>query len=646
MSNWEDRLEWYTGDVTECLKALPSESVHCVVTSPPYYGLRNYGVGGQMGSEATLEEYVLGLVEVCREVRRVMRGDATFWLNLGDSYASGKGTCFNPGGGESSLGKDRKEKGVHPLNRGNKSTLSNQGLKPKDLMGVPWRVALALQADGWWLRQDIIWHKPNPMPESTRDRCTRSHEYLFMFSKGQWKSRVVALSNLNGEQFHFSNYFRSQTAKSSFSFTPSGIDHSPIVQLCVCLASSIYYTAQRQSQFSLPLFYSQEWEKKLDGVGSSLIGGLPIKQRAAVFASCEFLSSRGTSKEFLGKLYSLGITLADGNDFRIGGVSIELSNSITVHSDSNGTIAVNHSGKICKFDFVHGQIIVDSPSDCKYYYDADAIKNPPSEALLQQIREGYEGESQKEYGEVGAQDASGTKSRIIEGLRRKLMKSPDGWKSGRGAHGSFHVDGREKGKPAEGIEKQRGHGQPHQGFNESWNGMSKQEQMILGSNKRDVWTIATQSFRGAHFATFPERLVEPCVRAGTSEYGACGECGEPYRRVTSRVEQETRETKTTGPHSQHGSRGHERCDLPTAVEQAGWAKSCKCDCTGVVPCVVLDPFAGSGTTCLVALREGRAAIGIELNPKYTALAMTRISNGMDKVRVREEKMRKKLTQKK
>jgi DNA modification methylase len=125
------------------------------------------------------------LVAVFREVRRAVRDDGTLWLNLGDSWASGKGTCYNPGGGATSLGQDRKAAGVHPLDRGNKSTLAASGLKPKDLVGIPWRVAFALQADGWWLRSDIIWHKPNPMPESVTDRPTKSHEYLFLLAKSQ-----------------------------------------------------------------------------------------------------------------------------------------------------------------------------------------------------------------------------------------------------------------------------------------------------------------------------------------------------------------------------------------------------------------------------------------------------------------------------
>ena len=169
-----------TGDCLEVMRDWPDNSIHCCVTSPPYWGLRDYGVAGQLGLEPTPDEYVAKMVAVCREVRRVLRDDGTFWLNLGDSYASGKGTCYNPGGGADSYVQDKER---YPLDRGNKSTLAAVGLKPKDLVGIPWRVAFALQADGWWLRQDIIWAKPNPMPESVTDRCTKAHEYIFMLTK-------------------------------------------------------------------------------------------------------------------------------------------------------------------------------------------------------------------------------------------------------------------------------------------------------------------------------------------------------------------------------------------------------------------------------------------------------------------------------
>lgn len=167
------------GDCREVLRALPDESVHCVVTSPPYWGLRDYGMAGQVGVEATYQEFVDGLVATFREARRVLRSDGTLWLNIWDTYAGG-GRGGNPG--NSPHIKQRTNVGSLSV-RDQRGDLS--GLKVKDLVGVPWRVAFALQADGWYLRRDIIWHKPNPMPESVRDRPSTAHEYLFLLSKSR-----------------------------------------------------------------------------------------------------------------------------------------------------------------------------------------------------------------------------------------------------------------------------------------------------------------------------------------------------------------------------------------------------------------------------------------------------------------------------
>ena len=158
----------HLGDCLKSLKTMPDQSVHCCVTSPPYFGLRDYGVDGQMGLEATPEEFVAALVTVMREVKRVLRDDGTLWLNLGDSYSSGGRKTRDPDDKLPQRGADFR---------------AQDGLPEKNLIGIPWRVAFALQADGWYLRQDIIWQKPNPMPESVTDRCTKSHEYVFLLSK-------------------------------------------------------------------------------------------------------------------------------------------------------------------------------------------------------------------------------------------------------------------------------------------------------------------------------------------------------------------------------------------------------------------------------------------------------------------------------
>jgi DNA modification methylase len=167
-----DRFDILTGDCREMLQTIPDASVQCCVTSPPYWGLRDYGHPDQIGNEPTPEQYVDNLLTVFREVRRVLRDNGTLWLNLGDSYSSTGGSRPN-GSSDGHLGR-----GNPPIAGSRKAVR-----KPKDLIGVPWLVAFALQSDGWWLRQDIIWAKPNPMPESVTDRCTKSHEYVFLMSK-------------------------------------------------------------------------------------------------------------------------------------------------------------------------------------------------------------------------------------------------------------------------------------------------------------------------------------------------------------------------------------------------------------------------------------------------------------------------------
>ena len=176
MDKWVDR--WIQGDCMAGLASLKAESVQTCVTSPPYWGLRDYGKPGQLGLEKSPQEYVANLVRVFREVRRVLKKDGTLWLNLGDCYATGGGAVGkSPGGGKQGENWNLRGK-MTPPNR-----MPIIGLKPKDLVGIPWRVAFALQEDGWYLRQDIIWNKPNPMPESVRDRCTKAHEYIFLLSK-------------------------------------------------------------------------------------------------------------------------------------------------------------------------------------------------------------------------------------------------------------------------------------------------------------------------------------------------------------------------------------------------------------------------------------------------------------------------------
>ena len=170
--------KFYIGDTLEVAKQLPSQSVQTIVTSPPYWGLRDYGDPNQLGLEPTPEEYVTNLVKIFREYRRVLSDDGTLWLNLGDTYNAN----YRGGGQETASEIQKNNKGTVDFMNSSRNKID---LPPKNLVGIPWRVAFALQQDGWYLRQDIIWHKPNPMPESVKDRCTKAHEYIFLLTKSQ-----------------------------------------------------------------------------------------------------------------------------------------------------------------------------------------------------------------------------------------------------------------------------------------------------------------------------------------------------------------------------------------------------------------------------------------------------------------------------
>ncbi len=464
------------GDVQKRLGALPEESVHCVVTSPPYFGLRDYGTEplvwgedpacahewgplergkrkdmlpadattsaarsgttrrqdgaahdggrfcrlcgawrGSLGQEPTPGLYIEHLVEVFREIRRVLRKDGTVWLVIGDSYNSGGGTH---GGGKHAYGRKAN------TNRG------CPGLKPKDLVMLPARVALALQADGWWVRSDIIWAKSvsfcgtysgSCMPESARDRPTMSYEHVFLLSKSR-----------------------------------------------------------------------------------------------------------------------------------------------------------------------------------KYFFDMEAVKEPCAES------------SRKRIGQRTFATQRGGKKDYGKGI------NPN--RSARKALENFARSGGKK------------------------------------RHLRAVWTISTHAFAGAHFAVYPERLVEPCVKAGTSQKGCCPRCGAPWVRVTkkkARRKGKRARGRGTSAKARRGksrkldaqpkgaaarrlcanvrrarSSGGEHDNPFPQAEAAGWKPSCMCDAGEPVPCTVLDPFLGSGTTALVALMLGRAAVGVELNPEYAQMARRRLEEAI------------------
>ena len=203
----------YLGDSLEIIKNFPDESIDCVVTSPPYYGLRDYGVAGQIGLEYTPSQYIERLVSLFREIRRCLKKDGTIWVNIGDSYNNTAPGNKNPHG----FSQNRPSYTNYETKKMREKKLVN-GIKQKDLIGIPWMLAFALRADGWYLRQDIIWHKPNPMPESVTDRCTKSHEYIFLFSKNEkyyfdYEAIMEPCSEKQTEHYIGKNYYGNGTKK-------------------------------------------------------------------------------------------------------------------------------------------------------------------------------------------------------------------------------------------------------------------------------------------------------------------------------------------------------------------------------------------------------------------------------------------------
>ena len=441
---------------------------------------------GGFGLEPNIEMYVAHTVEILREIRRVLRDDGVVFWNIGDSFASGKGTCFNPGGGASSLEGhgSLKDAEAYPLDRGNKSDLDRQGLKPKDLCGIPFRVAQAAQADGWWWRQMIIWSKPNPMPESTTDRPTTSHEYILLLTK---------------------------SGDSTFWMHRAGMGTR----------------TQPKPDY--------RWFDRVEKIETA--------------------------------------TEPDG--------------------DWRGLKLDDGSKRWRRFNLWRGH---------DYFWDADAVREPITASSFARISEpGF------------AEQTGGPKDYAKTGVNRH--------RSARKALEGFAANAHN------------------------------------GRNMRSVWEIPTQPFPEAHFATFPEEIARRCIKAGTSERGACSECGAPWVR---QVEASGGTIgKTMGEHANDlAGRDLENGKRFTAEaksmegysrETVGWRPSCECLCDGCknepkiaeklinrpvpIPCVVLDPFAGSGTVGKVAIELNRRAILVDgaYDPElgedgYLPMAQRRCSN--------------------
>jgi hypothetical protein len=309
------------------------------------------------------------------------------------------------------------------------------GLKPKDLVGIPWSVAFALRADGWYLRSDIIWEKPNAMPESIKDRPTKSHEYLFLFAKGSWVTRGVHLSDLSDESFHLGDNARLKSADMGAR------------DLCIAFSSAILDAPESKKYLGLSLLNSQERQQGSGDVDGYSVGDLPVGHRAALLAA-RFRLVDAAPKRFLEELHRLGVALADGDHLLIGGGAAKYALPPSVHRYGDTAVAIHNSGQVCKYDLVSHEFSISRPSHTAYYYDHEAIEEP-----------------------AVSDHPSGN------GYKRPEQLS-------RGGRGS----------------------------DEPW-------QPRATRNRRTVWTIPTEAFPEAHFATFPKKLVEPCLLAGCPKDG-------------------------------------------------------------------------------------------------------------------------------
>jgi len=711
------------GDCLDVLRGMDADSVQCVVTSPPYWGLRDYGVDGAIGLESTLDEFIAKMVEVFREVRRVLRKDGCVWINLGDTYAGG--TPGTGGSGKhSKLNCKRADDGT--FHKDNKSVIRFKArtpswgtLKPKDLCGVPWRVALALQADGWWLRSDVIWAKclsggvrvyartqKGDAPMTIKDMARLDPATVQLWNSTQWTQVLgvyasdrgdapVELVLRNGERIGCTSGHRWPTRD-------RGIIPADELRAGDVLCSVDRYLPGLQGMCDASIanddvgwFVGLFLAEGSYGKGGEVIQIASHTRERARFERLQSLadtyggtcrthqtSERGCTINLYGPVL-LGIlrqyvsgklahgkhlhprcwrhrrrflqAILDGylegdghrrqNEWRLGfcnndsladdlrtlgarlGLSVRLKR--TQHT-MNGRKFPGWRGSIRKPEHRRTedrQIMSIGKSRARKFWDITVADHPHTFALASgtlthnsnPMPESCTDRPTKAHEYVFLLTKASKYFYDAEAVRERNVTIGDA-REGAGRH---TYDGKCDGTTG-----------------------TQQSAVTInpaGRNLRSVWTIPTQSFKKAHFATFPQKLVEPCLKAGTSAKGCCPECGTPWVRVVD---------KATGGSIGHGDWKGEGVD-GLAVGNAkvlsnenyrpattvGWQPGCKCgrQCDTPCncgefhkhppnPCTVLDPFAGSGTVGVVCKQMGLNFIGIELNPEYADMARKRIAN--------------------
>lgn len=555
------------GDALAQLATLPAESVDCCITSPPYYGLRDYGVAEQIGLEPTPEAYVARLVEVFREVKRVLKPEGTLWLNLGDSYA---GSCMTGGNnGFNASGGDDGFKIARQFKR--KLELPN-GLKPKDLIGIPWAVAFALRADGWYLRSDIIWEKFNCMPESVRDRPTRCHEYIFLLTKSK--------------KYYYDSIAIQEPAKGLSSIEAIKEQHEDLLKMP---------TGKRRNGISEGEEGQERPEQLVQGVLERICENLCAvgKRKGSSPTGVQAVQCQRKREDGTCCLQLIG--MCEGSEEGLGELGIWESISREGSNNLQGEWKKKTDSRQI---FQIGEI----------QENAEAISH-----LAEGKGNSFEGRSQKkiDFRECGLGFDGRSVGRDQSQPKVSLCDVPQ--KEATNAR-SYNTNN-------------QGRAAYSQQYSSPLPKLQHQEGQQAFRNKRTVWHVNTKPFKEAHFATMPEKLIEPCILAGTSERGYCPECGKAWVR---QVEREHRSPKEVEPYANARmetiSGGGDRYKhLPPAkIVCVGWTPSCQC-VSEPRPGIVLDPFFGAGTVGLVAKKLGRHYIGIELSPDYCDIARKRIS---------------------
>lgn len=679
------------GDVIDCLRSLPDACVQCVVTSPPYWGLRDYGVKGQIGLEPTPEAYVEKMVEVFREVRRVLRDDGTLWLNLGDSYNGSGGAGGDYAHGGLKAGQP-KYPGRHI-----------SALKPKDLVGMPWRIAFALQEDGWWLRSDIIWclsggtkvyarTQKGDAPMTIKDLARLDPSTVKLWNGEKWTQLLgvsksirrgdeITLVLRSGERISCTPTHKFPTRRGLLE--AKDIVVGDILERCVlpepdqpkepafigedaAWLAGLYVAEGSRSGDTIQIAgHAKEtgrWErlqaiavayggyatrtidenrmdirlygKVLNAVIDELVSGRTAKDKHFSPVVWRY-SNRFLDAILDGYLAGDGHYDAKNDRWRLGftrnynlesdlrticarlGYKLKLNLS---HVTYNGKRVPTFRGEIRKTRSGHwnekdpGEIVAIQKARCREVYDLGVADDPHLFALAS----GALTHNSKPNPMPESVTDRPTKAHEYIFLLTKRARYFYDADAVREAHISVDQSPRKSGV-GNGLNRtDRGVGREFFGN-------------PAGRNRRTVWEIATQSTPYAHFATFPEALVEPCIKAGTSARGACPVCGAPWRRV---VEKEVSDV----PRYNSKSAGRKDCNYGDSdsttlrarkitIKGENWRPSCTCGCEETIPCVVLDPFGGTGTVAKVARDLGRSSISCELNPEYVEIAKKRLRIG-------------------